>query len=133
MAGGTSWGRVAGAICTWLRTEEVVEVPNLGGADTFAKWLALREDCFALEDGLLYFVETVREGAVYSSRFRLAVPAEKKAEVMQMYHEHPMEGGHASIRRAYAKLRRYAWWPRMYSDLREYIRGCLVCQVAGKC
>ena len=96
------------------------------------RWIVLREDSFVIEKLLLYWVDTTRDSSSYTTRQRLVVPQCRRLEVMQRHHNNPGEGGHFSLRRAYGRMVQYLWWPRMYSDVKEYIAGCSVCQTVGK-
>ena len=72
---------------------------------------------FRVQDGLIFCKE------------QLYVPsnAEIKAQLLQETHDAPM-GGHGGITKTLELLSRTYYWPKMYEDVKEYVKSCLACQ-----
>src|SRR3954462_5871968 len=51
--------------------------------------------------------------------------------VLYMMHTHPT-AGHFSVDIMFNKIRDRYFWPRMYEDIREYVKTCDACQRRGK-
>jgi hypothetical protein len=106
-----------------------------GGAEStdasVAKWVAARVE-FVMVDELVHFVEDVRDGADRSTRLRIAVPLMLKEEVKERYHPSMLEGGHFGALRTMGSIARQYWWPRLYSDVKEFVSSCITCQTVGK-
>jgi hypothetical protein len=51
--------------------------------------------------------------------------------VLYMMHTHPT-AGHFSVEIMFNKIRNRYFWPKMYEDIREYIKTCDACQRRGK-
>jgi putative transposase len=76
---------------------------------------------------LLYRIYTPREKS-QAVLYQLCVPAMMKAEVLYLYHNHPIFGGHLSIGKAFYKLSRNFFWPGYHDDLEGHIKKCEICQ-----
>lgn len=46
--------------------------------------------------------------------------------VLKAYHEHAL-GGHLGFAKTYEKILRKYYWPSVYKDVSEFVRGCQVC------
>jgi transposase InsO family protein len=57
----------------------------------------------------------------------LYVPALMVPYILEMYHDSPL-GGHQGVQRTYERVRKFHTWKGMYSDVRDYVLGCLDCQ-----
>ena len=69
------------------------------------------------EEGLILF-----RGKVY-------VPADRelRRDIVKRYHDSPM-AGHPGRHKTYELVSREFWWPGMSVFVRDYVRGCAVCQ-----
>ena len=56
------------------------------------------------------------------------VPKERRAELMRLAHE-VWFAGHLSGTEIYERIASSFYWPDMYKDIDEYIKGCHICQV----
>ena len=56
----------------------------------------------------------------------ILVPESKRAEVLQLNHDHAL-AGHLGVERTFQRMRRQYTWPGMYADIAAYIRSCLQC------
>lgn len=61
---------------------------------------------------------------------QLAVPESLREEVMEQHHDELLGGGHQGFDRTYHLVRQRYYWPRMYSDLQQYVKSCDSCQKA---
>jgi len=115
-----------GAMKRWL-------VEDIKPSDkALAKWVESKEDQFVMFDGLLNFVEIIPDKIEQTSRLRLAVPQTKRHEIMRRFHASKAEGGHFGELRTMGSISRYFWWPRMFSDINEFVSSCITCQAVGK-
>jgi len=72
-------------------------------------------------NGLLYFEDA-------DSRIRLCVPANERARILKEVHDGAHESAHAGWERTLASLRERFYWPRMRSDVVDYVKTCDPCQ-----
>jgi hypothetical protein len=102
---------------------------ELPETESLRKDILLHADTYVMDGGseLLYRIYTPREKS-QQVLYQLCVPAIMKAEILHMYHDHPVFGGHLSISKAFYKLARNFYWPGYHDDLEKYIRRCEVCQ-----
>ena len=78
-------------------------------------------------DDLLYLVFADSSGK--ASPPVVAVPNSHVTLVLHLAHdESSADGGHYGVSKTYESLILYCWWPRMYSDTEQYVKGCLRCQ-----
>ena len=60
---------------------------------------------------------------------RPCIPKALRTEVLRRNHDLVLSG-HQGVDRTYLKLRRVAYWPRMYADVRSNVNTCDPCQRA---
>ncbi|HEX9613546.1 MAG TPA: reverse transcriptase domain-containing protein [Candidatus Bathyarchaeia archaeon] len=72
-------------------------------------------------NGLLYFEDA-------DHKARLCVPAVERANLIKEVHDCAHESAHAGWERTLAALRDRFYWPRMRSDVTDYVRSCDPCQ-----
>ncbi len=67
--------------------------------------------------------------ALYYKDDALVVPhmPDLKRTILQELHDANCSG-HVSYQRIVHNVQRMYWWPGMYSEIREYVKGCLICQ-----
>jgi hypothetical protein len=73
------------------------------------------------DEGLLYFDD-------WEGNLRLYVPESLKARVLREDHEELTNGSHSGAHRSYYRLSETYYWPKMYKDVKEFIRSCDICQ-----
>lgn len=49
-------------------------------------------------------------------------------EILQKYHDDPIDGGHAGAQRLLSKLRMHFHWKNMSKDVLSYVKACAQCQ-----
>ncbi|KIK11066.1 hypothetical protein PISMIDRAFT_45052, partial [Pisolithus microcarpus 441] len=62
-------------------------------------------------------------------RNRVYIPPGARKECLLSYHDHP-SAGHPGIKAMTRKMVKDVWWPGMWKYIRDYIKGCAVCQSA---
>jgi hypothetical protein len=72
-------------------------------------------------NGLLYFEDA-------DGHLRLCVPKTERNEILQSVHDDAHESAHAGWERTLSAIRERFYWPRMSSDVKEYVRTCDPCQ-----
>lgn len=78
---------------------------------------------FVTHDDVLYR----RDQGPVTNRFLLCLPKQRQAEALREMHE-GRYGGHMGIRRTFDALRSKYYWPKLYADVRRYVRHCDLCQ-----
>lgn len=61
----------------------------------------------------------------------LVVPEEKKEQVLEAIHNHPL-AGHFGQQGTYNRISRQYYWPGMYNDVREHVKTCHNCQIRSR-
>ncbi|XP_028758775.1 uncharacterized protein LOC114717745 [Neltuma alba] len=72
-----------------------------------------------------------RDGLLYK-KHRLVIPTTATHIIRKLlleFHASPL-GGHSSTLRTYHRMATVFYWPRMKSDIRDFIKQCLICQQA---
>ncbi|KAL2079453.1 hypothetical protein ACEWY4_025197 [Coilia grayii] len=78
---------------------------------------------YAVVDDLLYRINQRAEQIHY----RLMVPKSLTIPLLQSYHESPLSG-HQGIFKTYKRLYDVVFWPTLWTDVKDYIRACTICQ-----
>ena len=73
------------------------------------------------DNGLLYFEDA-------DSRLRLCVPNSERSMIVKAVHDEAHEGAHAGWERTLVSAREHFYWPRMSSNVKEYVSSCDPCQ-----
>ncbi len=115
-----------GAMIRWLKGQRYPKDEDM------LKWVVAQEDKYVLQDGLLKYIDITQEGRSKVANTLTVVPPNEVQQLVARYHESPSLGAHQGTRRIYPKIREKYWWPRMYSDIKEQIMACTVCQAVGK-
>ena len=85
---------------------------------------------YFVQDGLL-----VRKWMPHGDKFvgdsvlQVVVPSKFCTEVLKAAHDHCV---HLGVRKTYAYILRYFFWPCVKRDVSSYIRTCSTCQLTGK-
>jgi transposase InsO family protein len=59
---------------------------------------------------------------------KIFVPTEDREEILHQYHDSSHSGGHDGIWRTYMKISKRFRWPNLRSDVKAYVKSCLLCQ-----
>ena len=95
-------------------------------------WVLVRGDEFLLQAGVLMKAEQVRVLGKKTVRLVMAVPKDLRWRVVEACHDSSAYGGHMDATRTCSRVKRYFWWSRLFSDVYDYVGGCLVCRSAAK-
>lgn len=113
---------VIGDIFTLLETG----VLPVDTSDAFALLSRLGRDAFDLIDGLIYFKRESGSRTRLPALRLLFIPSSLRPELLHFFHADKF-AGHMATDKTYERLLERYWWPRIYSDVRDYIRACVVC------
>jgi hypothetical protein len=69
---------------------------------------------------------SIRDSLLYI-RDRIYVPEGARTVIIEQAHR-SLVGGHSGKHESYAKLVQWYYWPRMTSDISQYVRNCLICK-----
>ena len=112
-----------------------LETREMPDDDRHQKICIRAEDQYVLNDNVLYHMFQPRsKGKVdLTDKYilQLAVPIPKRKEILLHYHDCIAGGGHFGISRTYEKIRRKYWWPKMYQEIKNYVRSCPICQTVN--
>ena len=82
----------------------------------------------ALKLGIASKHYTLRNGLIlYKGRIFLGPSCCLKPRVLSHVHDSPL-GGHSRYLKSFHRLKQDFWWQGMKSDLKKYIKKCVVCQ-----
>jgi len=59
--------------------------------------------------------------------YRIYIPSSLRSTLLQHYHSTPMSG-HGGIYKTYKRLQEVAFWPGMWSAVKQHVRTCVKCQ-----
>ena len=62
---------------------------------------------------------------------RVVVPKGRRVQVLQMAHS-SLTAGHYGFKKTFARVACHFLWPKMWSQVREYVRTCEGCQKAAR-
>ena len=86
---------------------------------------------YELEDGILKHFYSKRSRNVPAEERlvkQTAIPVILRDDILKSYHDCLAGGGHQGFERTYAAIRNKYFWPRMYEDVRQYVKTCEICQ-----
>ena len=123
--------------------EPDIPLPKLGAADKDslsseqeadptlkAQWLLARkkEKGYSLEQGVLIHTTLDELGDEYR---RILVPKGRRMKVLEVAHTDLMSG-HFGRKKTFARLSGRFLWPRMWVEVKEFVRSCSGCQRASR-
>jgi hypothetical protein len=76
-----------------------------------------------MKDDILYELIHRLDGSLLEVPW---LPSSLVTEILYLYHDHPISG-HFGINRMFHKLREQFFFPRMYDQVKKYIRSCTMC------
>ena len=86
------------------------------------------EKGYSFQDGIL--VHTTSDG-LGDSLVRILVPKPRRLGVLNLAHTH-MLAGHFGCKKTFGRLCSKFLWPRMWMEVKNYVRTCVGCQKAGR-
>ena len=95
-----------------------------------AQWLlaSKMEKGYSFEKGIL--IHTTFDGLGDECR-RILVPKGRRLKVLEIAHTH-MLAGHFGRKKTFTRLSARFLWPRMWLEVKEYVRSCKGCQLASR-
>ena len=110
---------------TYVQTRQVPDDPLL------ARIVVAEAYNYELEDGIFKHFYSKRSRNVPAEERlvkQTAIPVILRDDILKSYHDCLAGGGHQGFERTYASIRNKYYWPRMYEDIRQYVRTCEICQ-----
>ena len=89
------------------------------------RWYAHNRDKLAVKQGILFHSQKLK--GIGEPIARTVIPVTKRMEMLFRCHGH-LQSGHPGAPRAQARLERFASWPGMATDMKNYVRRCVECQ-----
>jgi hypothetical protein len=85
-----------------------------------------------LNGTLVHFYQPRQKTPTADNRFitQIAMPKILRNDVLTSYHDSIAGGAHRGLQNTFAAIRLKYYWPRMYQQIHDYIKGCEVCQQA---
>lgn len=68
-----------------------------------------------------------KQGKLYFEN-KVCVPRQKIKDILRLAHDSPL-GGHFSFHKTLSRLEKF-YWPKKFTDIKEYCEGCMTCQQA---
>ena len=62
---------------------------------------------------------------------RVVVPKGRRQQILELGHSN-LVAGHFGFKKTFARIGRYFLWPRMWSEIKEFVRSCNGCQLAAR-
>ena len=59
---------------------------------------------------------------------RIFVEPQSRKNILELYHDSPDSGGHDGIWRTYLKISKRFRWPKLRTDVTNYVKSCEICQ-----
>lgn len=75
-------------------------------------------------DGLLYHIPRASKQQQPLEAGQLVIPHCFRAEILRLFHD---DSGHVRASKSYMALKKYVYWPRLYSDLMNHLANCVQC------
>ena len=99
-----------------------------------SKKILADEENYCVDQGVLYhlFTKRVKNKANIPRDQRiikqLAVPKSRRQNILHAYHDSLLGGGHQGYERTLEAIRLKYYWPRMATQILDYVNSCDVCQ-----
>ena len=71
----------------------------------------------------------LEEEKVAKNKKRIYIPADLRRDALREYHD-ARPAGHTGVGAMMKKVLKHLWWPTIHCDIRQYVRGCQMCQAA---
>lgn len=82
------------------------------------------QDEYEVVEDTLYHRTHLTNGQVH---YRIYVPATLIPNILQHYHAHPLSG-HLGIYKTYQRVHQVAFWPAMWTSVKQHVKRCVKCQ-----
>ena len=87
-----------------------------------------REKGYAFEQGVLFHYTSDGLGDPVQ---RLVVPLGRRQKVLELGHSNLL-AGHSGVKKTYAKIAKTFLWPKMWMQVKAFVRSCAGCQRAAR-
>ena len=67
-----------------------------------------------------------KNGMIYMERKGIVVPKQLIGKILASAHDHY---GHPGIQKAFEIISSYYWWPKMFKNIKNYVKRCHSCQL----
>ena len=97
-----------------------------------ARKIVIQSEFYSICEGRLYHIYQPRDSGINQIKpvvQQLCVPKILRQDLVDGYHAN---NNHIAFDRLYATLRQRYYWPSMYSDLKQFLDGCIDCQATKK-
>lgn len=85
---------------------------------------------FRLVQEELYKNCTIKdECGTTNHRWKRVVPLKERAEVMKRFHD-AAAAAHLGAHKTAQKIQNFFYWPKMSSDIAQYVRSCMICKAS---
>ena len=91
----------------------------------------IAHDEYGIRDNALfhvYYPRSRNKDKFASAIHQMVLPKDLRPTLVSEYHESIVGGGHQGFKRVYEAVKQRYYWPRMYEDIREYVKSCTTCQ-----
>jgi hypothetical protein len=89
----------------------------------------IQKNQLEVEDGIVFYFERSKASRLRQPKVRV-VPLKLRRVVIAACHSSPF-GGHSGITRTLYRVQTQYWWPGMFRDIHDGIRGCAHCNLAN--
>lgn len=106
----------------WEEQQKDPDIQNIFKA--LAEGCPISDSKYAILEDLVYLKNLLADNQYH---YRLLVPPTLIVQILKAYHEPPM-CGHQGMFKTYKRLHDVVFWPKMWGDVKEYIKSCSTCQ-----
>ena len=102
-------------------------VLNLGQLDEFLKAFLIDDPPFGTSDDWKLELLDGKNTLFYKGRNYVPDDLDLQRDIVKMLHDHEM-AGHPGEAETLVSVERLYWWPGLRTFVRNYVKGCGVCQ-----
>ena len=95
----------------------------MGKRSNIPRYVSAPLSQFCVENDILYFKSVNAYGKTSQ---RLCVPTSYQKKALIMAHQEPLSG-HCGIQGTMEHLKKFAYWPTIWRDTKEFVKSCKVC------
>ena len=106
-------------IKTTITTSSAIQSQVLTAQET--AWVEMEEWCNTQG------ARKLPEGYVKDNKWVVPSDEQLRCDTLSQYHDSPM-AGHPGRDNTIALVMRHYWWPKMNAWIKQYIKGCMICQ-----
>lgn len=82
---------------------------------------------YKVENKVLYKYIKPKDSLHNNLAWKIVIPKEHILDTIRQNHDKPTSG-HLGVHKTIHKLKMHYFWPRMFSDVQNYIKGCEICK-----